>query len=105
MSQGSVKDVENYLTPSEAGRFLGTSGQWVKQLARRGDLQGVETRLGWLIEPGSLERLADERVRRAEGKVSSLKSVRSKTKTGTIVGPTRGRADHGKTLRARSKRV
>jgi hypothetical protein len=56
MASDNVKAVETYLTPSEAGRVLGTSGNWAKQLVRRGELEGVETHLGWLIEPGSVAR-------------------------------------------------
>ena len=103
MTRGSVKDVENYLSPSEAGRALGTSGQWVKQLARRGQLDGVETALGWLIEPESVERLANERLAKAEGKVSSLKSASTWTKRDAATGKLRGRAAHGKSLRSKSK--
>jgi hypothetical protein len=104
VAQGSVKDVENYLSPSEAGEILGTSGQWVKQLARRGELEAVETHLGWLIEPGSVERLADRRVLKAEGRVASLKSARSRTKKKMATTSVRGRALHGKSLRTKSKR-
>src|SRR5215207_8813928 len=98
MARGNLKDVEKYLSPSEAGDILGTSGQWVKQLARRGELEGVETHLGWLIEPGSVERLADRRVQKAEGRVASLKSVRSRTKKKLASSSVRGRAAHGKSL-------
>ena len=101
MGQGSVRDVENYLSPSEAGEIIGTSGQWVKQLARRGELDAVETHLGWLIEPGSVERLADRRVKKAEGRVASLKSVQSRTKKKLASTSVRGRAAHGKTLRSK----
>jgi hypothetical protein len=101
VAQGSVRDVENYLSPSEAGEVLGTSGQWVKQLARRGELDAVETHLGWLIEPGSVERLVDRRVQKAEGRVASLKSVQSRTKKKLASSSVRGRAAHGKSLRSK----
>ena len=102
MASGSVKDVENYLSPSEAGSVLGTSGNWVKQLARRGDLEGVETHLGWLIEPESVERLANERLAKAERQVSSLRAASSQALP--MNSPTtRGRAAHGKSLRSKSK--
>lgn len=39
--KGGVEQVATWLAPSEAGQALGTSGQWVKQLARRGELRGV----------------------------------------------------------------
>jgi hypothetical protein len=104
VAQGSVKDVENYLSPSEAGEILGTSGQWIKQLARRGELDAVETHLGWLIEPASVERLADRRVKKAEGRVASLKSAQSRTKKRIASTSVRGRSAHGKTLRYKSRR-
>lgn len=75
--QSGVEEVANWLSPSEAGRVLGTSGQWVKQLARRGQLRGVETSLGWLIDPHDAERLAGERLERAEKKLSAMKTARS----------------------------
>lgn len=101
MAGGSAKDVENYLSPSEAGRVLGTSGQWVKQLASRGELEYVKTSLGLLIEPGSVERLADKRVQKAESKVSSLKSSRTWTKKMPASGSVRSRSAHGKSLRSK----
>jgi|SRR5215211_5566892 len=72
-----VEEVGTWLAPSEAGEFLGTSGQWVKQLARRGKLRGVETSLGWLVDPHDVERLANERLEEAEKKVSAMKSART----------------------------
>jgi hypothetical protein len=72
-----VEEVANWLAPSQAGQVLGTSGQWVKQLARRGKLRGVETSLGWLVDPDDVERLANERLEEAEKKVSAMKSARS----------------------------
>lgn len=99
MASGRVKDVENYLTPSEAGGVLGTSGNWVKQLVRRGNLEGVETHLGWLIEPGSVERLANERLARAERQVSSLRAASSQAVS--MNAPSNGRAAHGKSLRSK----
>lgn len=101
MASGSVKDVENYLTPSEAGSVLRTSGNWVKQLVRRGDLEGVETHLGWLINPESVERLARERLEEAESRISSLRAANSHA--ASMNTPARGRASHGKTLRSKSE--
>lgn len=72
-----VKEVENWLSPAEAGRLLGTSGQWVTQLARTGRLGGVRTSLGWLVNPADVDRLANERMQRAETKLSAMRSARS----------------------------
>lgn len=75
--KGSIEEIATWLSPSEAGRVLGTSGQWVKELARRGKLRGVETSLGWLVDPDDVERLASERLEQAERKVSAMKSAKS----------------------------
>lgn len=90
VKKGSVEEVTTWLSPSEAGRILGTSGQWVKQLARRGKLRGVETSLGWLVEPDAVEQLAKERLEKAERKVSAMKSARSAA-TARTRGSGRGR--------------
>lgn len=103
MATGSVKDVENYLTPSEAGRLLGTSGNWVKQLVRRGELQGVETHLGWLIEPESVQRLANKRLANAERKVSTLRAASQWSQDASMNSSVSGRSAHGKSLRSKSR--
>lgn len=72
-----MKEIESWLSPSEAGAVLGTSGQWVTQLARAGKLDAVRTSLGWLANPADVERLANERLERAEQKISAMKSARS----------------------------
>lgn len=72
-----IKEVESWLSPSQAGTMLGTSGQWVTQLARRGKLDAVRTSLGWLVNPADVERVANERLERAEKKISAMKSARS----------------------------
>lgn len=61
-----VKEVESWLSPSQAGRVLGTSGQWVTHLARSGELRGVKTALGWLVDPEDVERLAEKRSRHGQ---------------------------------------
>jgi hypothetical protein len=88
-----VKEVEKWLSPSQAGAMLGTSGQWVTQLARRGELDAVRTSLGWLINPDDVERLANERLKRAEQKISAMKSARS----AGVVGARTQRAGRGRT--------
>ncbi len=94
--KSGVEQVATWLSPSEAGRVLGTSGQWVKQLARRGKLRGVETSLGWLVDPDDVERLANERLEEAEKKVSAMKSARSAGVVGTRTRRAgRGRASFG----------
>ena len=87
-----VREVENWLSPSQAGAMLGTSGQWVTQLARSRKLDAVRTPLGWLVNPADVERLANERLERAEKKVSAMKSARS----AGVVGARTRRAGRGK---------
>jgi hypothetical protein len=89
---GEVREVENWLSPSQAGALLGTSGQWVTQLARRGELDAVRTSLGWLLNPADVERLANERLERAERKVSAMKSAQS----AGVVGARTRRAGRGR---------
>lgn len=98
MNEGSigVREVENWLSPSQAGAMLGTSGQWVTQLARRQQVDAVRTSLGWLINPADVERLANERLERAEKKVSAMKSARSAGVAGARTRRTgRGRTSFG----------
>ncbi len=71
MSVRGVEEVESWLSPSQAGRALGTSGQWVTHLARTGQLRGVKTALGWLMDPNDVERMANERLEKAEKKNSA----------------------------------
>lgn len=56
-----VEEVQQWLSPSQAGRVLGTSGQWVTHLARTGELRGVKTALGWLVDPNDVKRVAKKR--------------------------------------------
>jgi hypothetical protein len=72
-----LREIEDWLSPSEAAALIGTSGQWVTQLARDGKLDSVRTSLGWLVNPADAERLAQERLERAEKKVAAMKSARS----------------------------
>lgn len=73
-SQG-LREVENWFSPSEAGEVLGTSGQWVTKLARRGELDAIRTSLGWLLNPEDVDRLARERLKKAERKLSAMRSA------------------------------
>lgn len=77
MSVKGIEEVESWLSPSQAGRALGTSGQWVTHLARTRQLRGVKTALGWLVDPNDVQRVASERLEKAEKKNSAIKSARS----------------------------
>ncbi len=79
-----IREVESWLSPSQAGAMLGTSGQWVTQLARRGDLDAVRTPLGWLVNPSDVERVSNERLEKAERKISAMKSARSTGVSGAL---------------------
>lgn len=87
-----IREIEDWLSPSQAGALLGTSGQWVTQLARRRELDAVRTSLGWLINPADVERLANERLKKAEQKISAMKSARA----GGVVGARARRAGRGR---------
>lgn len=87
-----VREVESWLSPSQAGAVLGTSGQWVTQLARRHQVDAVRTSLGWLVNPEDVERLANERLAKAEQRVSAMKSARS----AGVVGARTRRSGRGK---------
>ena len=91
-----VREIENWLSPSQAGAMLGTSGQWVTQLARKGKLDAVKTPLGWLVNPADVERVATERLERAEEKISAMKSAQSAGLSGVRTQRTgRGRMQLG----------
>lgn len=53
-----LRELENWLSPGEAGRRIETSGQWVTHLARSKQIRGVKTSLGWLVDPEDVETLA-----------------------------------------------
>jgi 2-polyprenyl-6-methoxyphenol hydroxylase-like FAD-dependent oxidoreductase len=61
MKEG-IEDIQHWYAASHAGNLLGVSGQWVTILCRRGELRGVRTALGWLIDPNDVERLRQERI-------------------------------------------
>jgi hypothetical protein len=91
-----VREIEDWLSPSQAGALLGTSGQWVTQLARRREVDAVRTPLGWLINPDDVERLANERLEKAQQKISAMKSARS----AGVVGARARRAGRGRARRS-----
>ena len=88
-----IREIENWLSSSQSGAILGTSGQWVTQLARRREIDAVRTSLGWLINPADARHLADERLKKAEQKVSAMKSARY----AGIVGTRARKAGRGRT--------
>ncbi len=61
-----LRQLEDWLSPSEAGRVLGTSGQWVTHLARDGQVRGIKTSLGWLLHPDDVKAIADQRKKKKQ---------------------------------------
>jgi hypothetical protein len=61
-----LRQLEHWLSPSEAGRVLGTTGQWVTHLARDGQVRGIKTSLGWLLHPDDIKAIADERKKKKQ---------------------------------------
>ncbi len=68
----SLQDLEQWHSVQSAREELSLSRQGVRNMLERGDLQGVKTRVGWLIDPASvrafalLQRDEAEREKRAE---------------------------------------
>ncbi len=57
----TLKELETWLTPAEAGRVIGMSKQAaIKRLEQR-TLRGAKTHQGWLVDPEDAERVARER--------------------------------------------
>lgn len=58
----SMKEIETWLTPSEAGAEIGISRQaMIKRLDNGGTFRAVRTHSGWLIAPESVEEFKRER--------------------------------------------
>ncbi len=60
-----MKDLENWLTPYEAGQRLGITRQGVHIRLKEGKLRAVKTHQGWLIDP---EAIRDTRRRTPQDK-------------------------------------
>lgn len=57
----TVAEIGTYLRGADVGRMLGVGPTRAKELAREGQLEYIETALGLLIEPRSVERLIEKR--------------------------------------------
>ena len=53
-------DLTEMLTPSQAGRRLDRSREWVSLAVRSGRMAAVRTPLGWLVAPDEVERVRRE---------------------------------------------
>jgi hypothetical protein len=63
-----LRELERWWSPSEAGRELETSGQWITHLARTGQVRGIKTHLGWLVHPDDITKLAKEKKKKQRAK-------------------------------------
>jgi hypothetical protein len=57
----TLKDLEKWLTPAEAGRVMGMSKQAAVKRLEQKTLRGVRTHQGWLVDPEDATRVAKER--------------------------------------------
>ncbi len=53
-----LHDLEQWHSVQSAREELGLSRQGIRNLLERGDLLGVKTRVGWLIDPDSVRAFA-----------------------------------------------
>ncbi len=51
----TIKELEKWLSTSQAASELGKSRQGVLWLLENGHLRGVKTAIGWLIDPRAVE--------------------------------------------------
>ncbi len=60
----SMQALKQWLGVGDAHKELGLSRQGIRNMLERGDLLGVHTRIGWLIDPASVRavrlRLEDD---------------------------------------------
>jgi hypothetical protein len=57
----TLKELENWLTPAEAGRVMGMSKQAAVKRLEQKTLRGIKTHQGWLVDPEDAERVARNR--------------------------------------------
>ena len=55
-------EAQDWISPSEAAISLNLSGQYIRQLMRKGKLRHIWTSLGRLIDPESIEDFRAARV-------------------------------------------
>ena len=56
-----LRELEDWLTPAEAGWLIGITKQAVTKRLEDGKLRGVRTHQGWLVDPKDAERARVER--------------------------------------------
>ena len=57
----TLKELEDWLTPAEAGQVMGMSKQGAVKRLEQKTLRGVKTHQGWLVDPKDAERVGRER--------------------------------------------
>jgi excisionase family DNA binding protein len=57
----TIRELENWLTTSQAASKLGRSRQGVTWMVENKKLRAVKTQLGWLIDPKSVEATRDKK--------------------------------------------
>ncbi len=55
MRDKDMLELENWLTPAEAGRLVGISRQAMLKRLERGQQRGVKTHQGWLVDPAEVK--------------------------------------------------
>ena len=63
-----LKEIEDWLTPAEAGKLIGISKQGTINKLEEGRLRGVKTHQGWLVDPDDTERMVRERAQKLASK-------------------------------------
>jgi hypothetical protein len=56
----SIREFEQWLTTGDAASTLGKTPQGIKWLCENRRLRAARTHLGWLVDPGDVERYAHE---------------------------------------------
>lgn len=62
-----LSDLEEWLTPAEAGAVIGISKQGTINYLEEKTLRGVKTHQGWLVDPKDAERVARRRAEKRSG--------------------------------------
>lgn len=61
LGRDAEREIATYLSSGQAARAAGVSVQYMTSLAREKRVYAIQTALGWLFEPGCVERFAADR--------------------------------------------
>jgi hypothetical protein len=56
----TLKEFERWLTTSQAASRIKKTRQGVLWMLENGRLRGVQTQLGWLVDPTAVEKMEDK---------------------------------------------